>query len=49
MVSRKHRDVLERLLSGRSDANVGFNDLISLLQILGFSERMRGDHHIFSK
>lgn len=49
MASRKHRDVLERLLSGRSDANIGFNDLISLLLILGFSERIRGDHHIFSK
>ena len=49
MVSRKHREVLEKLLSGRSDANIDFNDLISLLQILGFSERIRGDHHIFSK
>jgi len=49
MVSRKHRDVLERLLSGRSDANIGFTDLITLLQGLGFSERIRGDHHIFSK
>ena len=49
MVSKKHREVLGKLLSGRSDANVDFNDLISLLQILGFSERIRGDHHIFSK
>lgn len=49
MVSRKHKDVLEKILSGRSDANIGFNDLISLLQVLGFSERTRGDHHIFSK
>ena len=49
MVSRKHRDAMEKLLSGRSDANISFNDLISLIQILGFSERIRGDHHILSK
>jgi hypothetical protein len=49
MVSRKHKDVLERILSGRSDANIGFTDLKSLLQVLGFSERIQGGHHIFSK
>lgn len=49
MVSKKHRNVLEKILSGRSDANVGFSDLISLLYELGFSERIRGDHHILWK
>ena len=49
MVSRKHGEVLERILGGRSDANIGFTDLTSLLHRLGFSERIRGDHHIFWK
>lgn len=49
MVSRKHREVLERILSGRSDVNIRFSDLTSLLHHLEFSERIRGDHHIFWK
>ncbi|MCC6586989.1 MAG: type II toxin-antitoxin system HicA family toxin [Bryobacterales bacterium] len=41
--------VLQQILSGASDANVRFEDLRSLLAALGFTERIRGDHHIFSK
>jgi hypothetical protein len=40
---------LERVLSGRSDANIKFADLRSLLTHLGFTERVRGDHHIFTR
>lgn len=32
-----------------SDANVSFSDLRGLLRNLGFNERIRGDHHIFTK
>jgi hypothetical protein len=39
--------LLDQILGGRSDANVSFNDLLSLLRSLGFSERIRGSHHIF--
>jgi hypothetical protein len=39
---------LEKVLSGRSDANIKFADLCSLLIFLGFVERIRGDHHIFT-
>jgi hypothetical protein len=49
MASKKHRDVLDRILGGRSDANIGFSELTSLLQFLDFSVRIRGDHHIFWK
>lgn len=49
MVSRKHKEVLEQILGGRSDANVRFSDLMGLLHHLAFSERIRGDHHIFWK
>ncbi|MGH7541749.1 MAG: type II toxin-antitoxin system HicA family toxin [Gemmatimonadota bacterium] len=39
--------MLARVLSGRSDANIRFRDLRSLLRRLGFEERVRGGHHIF--
>lgn len=41
--------VLQRILSGTSDANVRFEDLRSLLSGLSFTERIRGGHHIFSR
>ena len=40
---------LEQLLSGRSDANIRFNDLRQMLSALGFTERVRGSHHLFSR
>ena len=40
---------LERILRGASDANISFADLTKLLDVLGFTERVRGSHHIFSK
>ena len=40
---------LARVLSGRADANIGFDELCSLLRSLGFQERVRDSHHIFSK
>ena len=39
---------ISKLLSGQSDATLAFSDLRSLLLSLGFEERIRGDHHIFS-
>ena len=33
-------------MGGRSDANVAFSDLLSLLERLGFERRVRGSHHI---
>ncbi|MBI1802361.1 MAG: type II toxin-antitoxin system HicA family toxin [Chloroflexi bacterium] len=38
---------LERVLGGKADANIRFNDLRRLLLRLGFSERTRGSHHVF--
>mgnify|MGYP003499788802 CR=1 FL=1 len=42
-----YRKLLERILSGRSDANIRFDDLRNLLARLGFEERRRGSHHVF--
>lgn len=39
---------LERLLRGASDANFRFDELCGVLTRLGFVERVRGDHHIFT-
>ncbi len=45
----KMSKMLDRVLRGTSDANIGFNDLRGLLKHLGFEERIRGDHHIFTR
>ena len=40
---------MQRILEGRSDANIRFSDLCALLRRLGFDERIRGSHHIFTR
>ncbi|OHE32307.1 MAG: toxin HicA [Syntrophus sp. RIFOXYC2_FULL_54_9] len=41
-------EIFSRLMR-RSDANVSFDALCGLLKRLGFKERIKGDHHIFTK
>lgn len=41
--------LLLKILRGTSDANIPFEPLCQLLKTLGFEERIRGSHHIFSK
>ena len=41
--------ILEKVLSGLPDRNIRFSELRSLVSSLGFDERIRGDHHIFSQ
>jgi len=43
----KIEKILMLLLSGRSDTNFEFTDLITLLKRLGFTMRIKGSHHIF--
>ena len=43
------KNVLNKVLSGLSDANIRFGDLRKLLLFLEFKERIKGDHHIFYK
>jgi hypothetical protein len=45
----KYTKVQTSILSGRSDANITFADLIGLLGSLGFIARIRRSHHIFTK
>ncbi len=46
---RRPNELLERILRGTSDANIPFAGICQLLRKLGFEERIRGSHHIFTK
>ena len=41
--------LLQRILQGTSDANIPLDGLCRLLDGPGFVERIRGDHHIFTR
>jgi hypothetical protein len=41
--------LLIKILCGTQDNNIKFNELRLLLDWLGFSERIKGDHHIYTK
>lgn len=44
-----YEKLLEKILRGTADANISFPGLCQLLKKLDFDERIRGDHHIFTK
>jgi hypothetical protein len=43
------KKLLSKILSGASDNNIRFADLCKLLLSFYFIERIKGDHHIFTK
>jgi len=43
------KKIIGKILSGTSDANIKFSDLRKLVLSLGFNERVKGDHFIYSK
>ena len=45
----RYQKLLQHILIKKGDANVPFDGLCQLLCRLGFDERIRGDHHIFSR
>lgn len=45
----KYEKLLQQILTGQADTNITFAEACRLLLHLGFSERIRGDHHIFTK
>jgi hypothetical protein len=45
----RHEKLLLRILSGTSDAGIQFEALRGMLFWLGFDERIKGDHHIFTR
>jgi len=45
----KTEKLLSQVLSGRTDTSIRFSDLCQLLKRLGFKERIRGSHHIYTR
>ena len=45
----KREKLLRRILSGQSDYDISFNELVNLLLSLGFKMRQEGSHKIFTK
>ena len=45
----KYEKLYEHILMRKSDTNVPFGVLCALLKRLGFEERIKGGHHIFTK
>ena len=45
----KEAKLLSKNITGKSDANIPFEQLCQLLRKLGFDERIRGSHHIFTQ
>lgn len=45
----KLEKILGLMLRGGSDQNIAFDDLVFLLESLGFEKRIKGSHHVFSK
>ncbi len=46
---RRRSRLLRRIIAGEANANIRFDGLRNLLLRLGFDERVRGSHHIFSR
>jgi predicted RNA binding protein YcfA (HicA-like mRNA interferase family) len=45
----KYSKLREKILAGGADSNIEFAELCKLLGPVGFEERVRGDHHIFTR
>lgn len=44
----RQEKLLIKILRGASDAQIPFDQLCTLLEGLGFEQRIRGSHHIFT-
>jgi predicted RNA binding protein YcfA (HicA-like mRNA interferase family) len=45
----KYEKLFTKILSGSNDSAMHFTELIHLLLAMGFSERIKGSHHIYYK
>lgn len=45
----KYSKLRMKILTGSADADIAFSELCQLLIRLGFNERIKGSHHIFSR
>lgn len=44
----KTEKIRDKVLLGYSDANIDFEDMRRLLTSIGFDERIKGSHHIYT-
>ena len=49
MTMAQYEKLFIKILRGASDAQIPFDQLCGLLIFLGFQERIRGSHHIFTR
>ena len=45
----KYAKLMQKILAGSADTNVDFKMLCLLLVRLGFEERVKGSHHVFTQ
>lgn len=45
----KFEKLIQKILSGSADRNIVFEDLRKVLLTFGFTERIKGSHHIYFK
>jgi predicted RNA binding protein YcfA (HicA-like mRNA interferase family) len=45
----RRRKLYDRIVGGRSHTNIPFEQVRTLLLHLGFQERIRGSHHVFTR
>ncbi len=45
----QYEKLMLKILIGNQDSNISFSDLQKVLEILGFSVRIKGDHYIYTK
>jgi hypothetical protein len=43
----RRRKLYDKIVSGRSDANIPFEQTVNMLTHLDFAERIKGSHHVF--
>ncbi len=43
-----YEKLLQKILSGTSDKNIRFDELANVLRRLGFDERVKGSHFIYT-
>lgn len=48
-VMGRRRKLYDKIVGGRSDANIPFEQTVNMLKTLGFDERISGSHHIFTR
>jgi len=49
MAKRKSKQVLRDIVDGSKDVSIRFADLCRLMRDLGFSERTRGSHFVYTR